>query len=194
MKTIYGIQCSVSDNRLQKTIEHVLRKIRNNWPKDFARIKRRIKIIKWLPKEDDSTLGEVISEDGDSCYYYYYDENKLCQILLSRKLIGLETRQQIAAIAHELGHAATTDTAFEKRQAPRDEWGSELTADWFAYRWGFGREIRLQNKTRDPYHHCAAPGQTFEIGIDKFIVTRNFVCRRIGDSEIGDSVRTRKHI
>lgn len=64
-----------------------------------------------------------------------------------------------AGIAHELGHACTRTADIERRRAPTDEWGSESAADWYAYRWGFGREIARDRRTRRPDDHGPGPGQ-----------------------------------
>ncbi len=82
-------------------------------------------------------------------------------------------------LAHELGHAATRSEDLERRGPISDEWSSELAADWYAYKWGFGRQIARERKTRDWLHHGPCPGSTFKESYDGKIyhyrVTRNFV-------------------
>jgi hypothetical protein len=89
----------------------------------------------------------------------------------------------ISTFAHELGHAATCQEDRNRRKAPFDEWDSELAADWYAYKWGFGREIARHRKIRDWGHHLTAPGSTFEVGHDGKIyhyrITRNFCVRLV---------------
>ena len=85
-----------------------------------------------------------------------------------------------STLAHEFGHACSRWEDLERRQAPSDEWASELTADWYAYKWGFGRLIARQRKTRDHLHHGPGPGETCELGqldrsMRRFRVTRSFV-------------------
>jgi hypothetical protein len=95
----------------------------------------------------------------------------------------------LGVVAHELGHAATRRfDDLPRRQAPSDEWASELTADWYAYRWGFGRQVAHFRKHRDWGHHCVGPGGKFSMDYPcrdgrlrrfYFRVTRNFCVRRV---------------
>jgi len=108
------------------------------------------------------------------------------KVRLSRALVKTPEFVVIAAIAHELGHACTTQEDFEKRKRIiDDEWASESCADYYAYRWGFGREIRRHNKTRYVRHHGGLPGDIITVGIDDIVlryrVTRNFYYQRIND-------------
>jgi hypothetical protein len=182
---VYGIDCALSGRRLVRNLRDVLGRIRERRPDDFARIRRRLSIVKLLPKkaEDSVTLAEV-----KGCHYHHYSEVEEvppCQLWLSRRLLDEDDVIQRAIVAHELGHVATTFEVFERRQSPDEEWGSELSADWFAWKWGFGRELRRLEKTRDWVHHAVGPGKTIENMFGKYLVTRNLVFRRIGDPDLG---------
>jgi hypothetical protein len=88
-----------------------------------------------------------------------------------------------ATIAHELGHACTSNDDCERRGVLDDEWASELAADWYAYKWGFGRLIARDRKNRNWLHHGPAPRSHFSIiGGDTtfhYRVSRRFVARLI---------------
>jgi hypothetical protein len=87
----------------------------------------------------------------------------------------------IATVAHELGHAATRWEDTTRRGGPSDEWKSELAADWYAYRWGFGRAIARGRKTRAWLHHLGGPGFRFSEDADgvryHYRITRHFCIR-----------------
>ena len=90
----------------------------------------------------------------------------------------------IPTIAHELGHACTREIDRIRRgMVFTDEWCSELAADWYAYKWGFGRQIATARKTRDLTHHGPGPGGEFTITIEgnevTYRVSRNFVVREL---------------
>jgi hypothetical protein len=82
-----------------------------------------------------------------------------------------------ATLVHEFGHACTREDDRRRRTAPCDEWASEACADWYAYKWGFGRLIRKHAKTRQLGHHGALPGQTIEIDGARYRMTRAFCYR-----------------
>lgn len=99
------------------------------------------------------------------------------KVALSRRLISSEWIHTVATIAHELGHAATTEYDFDRRyqEIGSPEWASEGCADYYAYRWGFGREIRRHNRERSFAHHGGLPGDVINPFDNAwFRVTRNF--------------------
>jgi hypothetical protein len=66
----------------------------------------------------------------------------------------------------------------DRRQAPDDEWASELAADYYAYKWGFGRAIAKDRPQRHIGHHACGPGQCIGILGDEehwYRVSRRFV-------------------
>ena len=93
----------------------------------------------------------------------------------------------VAVVAHELGHACTMFSDLWRRFAPGtpldDGWAREFAADWYAYKWGFGRALARHRKERDWMHHGPGPGQTFTQEFDgveyAFRVTRSFVVRPV---------------
>lgn len=102
-------------------------------------------------------------------------------VALSRRITTVDRDHLVATIAHELGHAATTESDFDNRfEISRiAEWTSESCADYYAYRWGFGRLIRKHSKIRDLAHHGGLPGDEITLGEGKYKVTRHFYYRPI---------------
>lgn len=111
---------------------------------------------------------------------------------LCQELADAPEFKLLATIAHELGHAATTQGDFEKRDNALGgdaQWASESCADYYAYRWGFGRQVRRSQQTRRLGHHGGLPGQVIEIGGPngttlRYRVTRHFYYRRVELAEI----------
>lgn len=115
------------------------------------------------------------------------------KVQLCRELADAPEFQLLATIAHELGHAAATQDDFERRDhvLGDSEWASESCADYYAYRWGFGRQVRKTNQTRDLGHHGGLPGDIIEIGnpldgtFRRYKVTRHFYYRLLEPAESG---------
>jgi len=114
------------------------------------------------------------------------------KVHLCRELTDAPEFRLLSTIAHELGHAATTQEDFEKRDSALggdSEWASESCADYYAYRWGFGRQVRRCQRTRRVGHHGGLPGDVIQIAGPtgkslKYRVTRNFYYRRVEPGEI----------
>ncbi len=174
--TVEGIRCKLRKAGARKAVGKVLRQIRQRFPQDYERLKSRVRGIRPLANRDtkDGTLGEwkelPETEDprtwdrGDGVLYLKEDKQD----------------HLIPTIAHELGHACTELIDLLRRgEVPFDEWASELTADWYAYKWGFGRQIAKARKTRNWSHHGPPPGSEFIITSDgrdhKIRVSRRFV-------------------
>ena len=176
---IYDIPCYLRNAISREGVRKTLQQILDRNPKDFRRLQRLVREIQPYDDADDGTLGIWVEDkpvSGDPATWDYgYGETpgvlKIVEDSSIEELPGL--------IAHELGHAATREEDLERRGALEDEWQSELAADWYAYKWGFGRQIARMRKTRDHMHHGPPPGSTFELPIagmvNHYRVTRNFV-------------------
>jgi hypothetical protein len=170
MRELLGIPCRLRDTKLIRATRQVLRQIKERFPKDFQRIRRVVREISPLLREDgdDGTLGEwkafqAVAEDP-STWGYDNDETPGVLTLLE----GAED-DLVGLVAHELGHACTTEQDRRRRgDCPFDEWTSELTADWYAYKWGFGRNVARRRHLRDWGHHGEAPGKNFSVERDGF--------------------------
>jgi hypothetical protein len=187
---IYGIPCSLGSQELRRTICSVLQQIRQRSPRDFARIRTLVREFAALPESEGGTLGQWNRDTR-------FDLDSPGVVELSA-----DTAHLVALIAHELGHVCTREEDFLARDnGVHGEWSSEMCADYYAYRWGFGREIARHRKSRDWSHHGPAPGATFTISGDQdgiwhcYRVTRRFYLRFLQTETVdGKLIETAKQI
>ena len=183
---VYGIATCLAPWE-QGWVRHVLREIRKRRPEDFGRLTVKVKVIKYLTQaeEADGTVGEwrrwPLNQDPKNPDTWTLTECDALGVVLLKQCLSRD--RFIATLAHELGHACTTQGVFDRRESPDSEWAHELAADWYAYRWGFGRYIARDRLTRRFAHHCAGPGKTLEESlpqsdgitvINTYRVTKNF--------------------
>lgn len=183
MSDICGIPCSLKTPTMKSSVRQVLSQVGERYPKDLERLRQMVTEIKPLSDEEarDGTTGRFGEELRES-FIEYGEEHKPDIVYLYEK-----NEEPIGVIAHEFGHACTTVEDCERRRCPDDEWASEMSADWYAYKWGFRRAIAKNRGTRNHLHHGPGPGEVFQIPPKKYFVTRNFVCRPF--VEIDESVR-----
>ncbi len=177
MQPIHGIKSSLRTLRARQAVALVLRQIRKRFPSDYVRLKETVREIQPLSEEEtaDGTLGEwkPLPCDPDDPGTWDQEPGVVC-------LAEHGDHDLIATVAEELGHACTRWIDLDRRgKMPSEEWRSELTADWYAYRWGFGRNIARSRKTRDFAHHGPRPGEQFEWNGVKYRITRRFVVHRL---------------
>jgi len=154
---IFGIPCTLSDPEMREGVRKVLVQIRNRNPKDFERLHKRILGFRTRKDIGDGTLAEWVGPLGpDQCWVYEHENPGYVEITE-----GLSVERHVDVIAHELGHVATREEDLERRGPASDERRSELAADWYAYKWGFGKDIGKHRKTRDGLHHGPAPGHEY---------------------------------
>lgn len=180
--SIHGIPCRLRTAEMRDAIERVFAKIEQEFPKDFSRLRNRIRKITPVTRAEaaEGIIGRwrEIPPDTDSQDATIWDQEFGTApgiISLSEK-IDMDTA--LGLIAHELGHACTREQDLERRGILEDEWQSELAADWYAYKWGFGRSIAKFRKERHHGHHGPPPGTVFEIENQgtplRYYLTRNF--------------------
>jgi hypothetical protein len=175
---IYGISCTLRGDGAVRVVKQVLRQIRDRYPNDFVRLSARVLRIEPLTRRD---RGESASEGvvgrwcGRTFEEVYRDTDfvSLPEDIRMKfdewhsgivKLAEDQARDKFMGIvAHEFGHACTRFVDIVRRCAPEDEWASEAAADWYAYKWGFGRYIAICRRTRAWLHHGPAPGSWIEI-------------------------------
>lgn len=188
---IYGIRHHLRTERMREAVRSVLGQIRKRSSRDFDRCRDLVRDIrphsavefqqegvvgKWEPyQEDEDDPQTWVSMSGEQRGVLWLFE-------------GQTDCSPLATVAHELGHACTRYRDLQRRRGGpgcylTDEWASELAADWYAYKWGFGRLIAKARKERDWMHHGVGPGQTYSEVIDgkeyHYRITRNFVARRV---------------
>ncbi len=181
-KSILGVPCSLRSATMRAAVEQVLQQIQQRQPKDFARLVPLVRDITLVPKRDIAAgvMGEWQRDNR------YVDPDYL--IAMGRGdevgrgvllLTDAPSDELSAIIAHEFGHVCTRDEDLQRRGDVDGEWASEFAADWYAYRWGYGRMIACNRKTRHLLHHGATPGQVFEVDDQRYRLSRNFVVHRI---------------
>lgn len=195
---IYGMKCTFSHEGLRKTIRQVLKHIKDRKPQDFERLRGRIRQFKYLSKEEErrGVVGCVITLGNTglpSLQYLHLDiddkdinDDKSCDVLLTRRLQNEQIWYQRATITHELGHVATRKEDIQRRGTEELEWALELTADWYAYRWGFGQDIRRVLPLRDEMHHLCGPGSLFAEANLVIKISRNHV---VNEASIEEAVK-----
>ena len=185
---VCGIPCCLQNPKSQRVVDRVLRQIKDRFPQDFARLKDRIEMIRPQPeaKSAGGTMGQWFGKTFESVYHGAKNSCLTQEILrqwdecahgiLEIREVGCVTEDVFAAnLAHELGHACTMLADIERRQSPSGVWGSEATADWYAFKWGFGKLIRITAKDRAPGHHGPLPGETIVEGAHTYSLSRNSV-------------------
>lgn len=171
---VHGIPCISCNSVFLGAIASTLNRIREKAPKDYDRVVSLVNAFEACEMDEECTSGEWVSAQNSS--WDYGIEDSPGRILLNK---NLQMDRITAVIAHELGHAATRLEDRLNRGAVSEEWQSELAADWYAYKWGFGREIAKNRKSRDWRHHSPGPGKTFSEQFDgqvyHYKISRSFV-------------------
>ena len=184
---IHNIPCYLRDPILIEGARATLQKILDRCPKDYRRLQKLVRVILPYDDADEGDIGiweadSPISGDPATWDYGFGDTPGVLKVVANIPLEDLP-----GLLAHELGHAVTRYEDLGRRGALDDEWRSELAADWYAYKWGFGRQIARARKTRHRLHHGPLPGSTFEESHDGKIyyyrITRNFVGHLIRTTE-----------
>lgn len=180
-----GIPCQLDGTSVCHAIDTTLKRIRNQRPSDFVLIRSLVRSFVPLKPGEDGTIAEVLDRSS-------YEFRAPCRVALSDE-------SSVDVIAHELGHVCTSEEEFWQRGAPSDELASELSADQYAYRWGFGRDIAKTRKTRNWLHHGVGPGKTFAEERDgmwyRYRVTRSFHMRLVqSEDDQGNVIETAKQI
>ena len=177
---ICNIPCYLRDPKLCELVKMTLEKIRDRHPKDILRLQKLVRTIQPYVDTDRKGLGiwlEDLPDPNDQTTWHFGcgDTPGVLKIVETMPINIFP-----GVLAHELGHAATRFEDLERRGSVcSQEWRSELVADWYAYKWGFGRDIAKSRKTRDWMHHGPPPGSSWEEEVDGKIyhyrITRNFV-------------------
>jgi hypothetical protein len=180
---IHGISCRLRNAGVRRAIRLVLDRIRDRRPGDFAALQRLVREIVPVPAaklaDDPGMLGQWCPDpDLPPWDPNLPDPDHLrptCVVMLLDK----EHEHLVATVAHEFGHACSTDEDRRRRGGPDEEWATELTADWYACRWGFGREIARQRPTLRWIHHLGGPGFKFKWLGTWYRVTRSLCIREV---------------
>ena len=192
---IKGIPCTLKSPIAVRLIKKFLAEIHKNHPKDFRKIKSKTTLIKRVPKKeiDLGTTGQVIKVNADvysEAFSARVVEDIQAEVICEKMIVCIDEtikdpESMFITIAHEFGHVCTTEKDLARRNAPSDEWASEATADWYVYKWGYGRRSRKINVKypRHLLHHGAMPGGTLTDNGITYRLTRNFVYRNSSDPQ-----------
>lgn len=171
-----------------EAFREVLEQVRDGWPDDWARIRQVVReVLPLAPGEGaDGTLGEWRADRPRSGVpsTWGYGVGETPGVLLVDP--ALEADALRAVIAHELGHACTVMEDLDGRGTDVfEEWRSEATADWYAYRWGFGPVIDRTRAGRDWTHHGPEPGTEMVVEVEdgdpvRVRLTPSFVFEVVG--------------
>jgi hypothetical protein len=176
-----GIPCViVGSTSTCRAIAIVLRQIKRRAPRDFQRVLSLVNAFEPLPAaESEEVSGRWGSSRSD---LYDFEAKGAIQIRPG-------VPDAIPLVAHELGHACTREADFERLDGFDSEWASEMCADRYAYKWGFGRVIARHRPNRDLGHHGPGPRSVFTVGpmevpdwpgrllVHRYRVTRTFRIR-----------------
>lgn len=179
---VHNILCVSCDESWCAVIANTLNRIKTKAPSDYERLIPLVLAIVSC-EQQDGTMGEWLPLHRVLQYNWSYgiaSDTPPGMLFLNR---DLPLKVIPGVVAHEFGHAVTRYEDLARRGPVCEEWRSELTADWYAYRWGFGREIATRRKSRDSLHHGPGPGGTFEEYINgevyHYRVSRSFVAHLI---------------
>lgn len=170
---IKGIICTLKSPVAVRLVEKFLNEIAKNYPKDFQKIRSKTTHIVRVPKKDmkNRILGQVVRNDG----VREWAEFAKVSVRIDESIKDKE--HLLVVVAHEFGHVCTTEFDMLRRCAPVEEFASEAAADWYAYKWGYGkisRKINVKHE-RDLLHNGCLPGGTCEENSIEYRLTRNFV-------------------
>ena len=198
---VLGINCMLKKGVTIRVLRKVLSIIKEDYPNDFDRLTSRITVIKSLSKKESlmGTLGEFKGVSNEGFYKKLYPDEVIFALphchpiytepdeVHSGELFiweGIADEDELAFIlAHELGHACTTKRDLARRKSPTDEWDSEATADWYTFKWGFKKLFRKYGRrNKDLLHHGPAPGEICELDGKIYLVSKNFVFKKLRDT------------
>ncbi len=180
---VHDIPCISCNLFVIDSIKTTLDRIRSKAPEDYDRLVVQVIAFVVCEMEEENTNGMWMRLRRCEDFRRTAGLAFLASpgLVLLRK--GFQTEELVALIAHELGHAATVYADYMRRGPVSEEWQWELAAAWYAYKWGFGREIARHRKNRDWGHHYAGPGKiVLEFSprdVYCYKVTRNFVARLV---------------
>jgi hypothetical protein len=153
----HEIPCGITIEPICRAIEVVLTRVAGRSPADLQRIRMRVQRFTSVLVSDDprdrEASGAFISKGSD---FYEFDAPGEVYIAPEKPYSNA-----LAVVAYELGHVCTRQDDFWDRDGFDGEWASEMCADFYAYRWGFGRNIGQHRRSRSFGRHGPGPGQEF---------------------------------
>lgn len=168
---IHGIRCTLRKPTFIKAIRHVLKRI--TCKRDRARILARVRLVcpsradeggsgrtlgEWVLYPEPASMTQPPAPPGGHAMFWKW--NGVGRVELNEDITD-ETWEAIAIVAHEFGHVAARQEDANRRGGSNLEWVSESLADYYAFKWGFAREIRKHAKSGRSFgHHGTLPGKS----------------------------------
>lgn len=165
---------------MRQAIRIVLRQVRERSPEDSRRLRQRI--LRIVPLTNNVEARGLWTPPRKVTGKWPYPGAWPHGVVRLHEAAP----DKIALAAHELGHACTTELDYERLGGGFDvEWETELLADKYGYKWGFGRQISKSRRlNRSLQHHGPAPGTVFTVengqSVSRYKVTRSFTIRFLG--------------
>lgn len=182
--------CKLQNPVARKIVSHVCRHLRKNFPNDARILTIIVQGIKPFNKQEP-TYGKT--GRWNTIYLKYLDEARawLEKVGGHGRWPGIIKLQDndgltIGTVAHELGHAFTSDDEIKSRCAPTYDWANEVAADMHAMRWGLltckdiqRRNINNTGSRRSKFHYDLPPGAECVIYGQPYRMTKDFIFERI---------------
>jgi hypothetical protein len=188
---IDGIRCTVKSPDVRRAVRVVLEQIRKRAPDDFARLRKRVRGFVPLPTAAGTGAQAIWRPAGRARAGRRLDPNATGTIKISETCTAA-----VAIVAHQLGHACTRREDFDPRCASAGgdaAVADELCADYYAYRWGFGRDVSKARRDGHMAHHAPPPQSEFALGpfpdghLRRYRVTSEFFIEFVRAEPPGDA-------
>lgn len=191
-------RCILKNPHARKTVAAVWRHLRAHFPDDARLLGRIITEIAPLSAHtDDGATG------GQWFLFPFEEYEEAEEHGRGHGRMELSDDDQLTpnTVAHEMGHAFTSDEELIERGGPSDEWASEAAADMHAVRWGMLTldDIRMRNERNEEnalvdgvFHHGPVPGGGWvEIYGERWRLRDDFVFERTDKPKGGQSENRR---
>ncbi len=157
--------CTLQNEKARETVAYAWKHLRKHFPADARFLSAIIRSIAPLSDAEaaDGTSGQWFPESFNSpeeqrAYYLRYGDAGDGYGTL--KLLD-STDITVGIVAHEMGHAFTSEDHLYERAAPDDAWAMEAAADMHAVRWG----LLTIPDIRDRYErNTSAPSEIDPLG------------------------------
>lgn len=165
------IDLSSLSERTRAIVLDVVDQIRRACPDDAERLLLAVRAVEPYAGDDEAVAG-AWTDDRSPYSQEDMDSTGVVRVREDRPDVRLRL-----ILAHEFGHAVTTDDDLFEQEAPSDEWSSECAANRYAHRWGFHEELKLFWDDADINHHGPPPGVECEEDGGRYIVSEEYICK-----------------
>ncbi len=165
----------------RRVVTYVMDRIKETNPDDHRVLEEFVLSVDVTDFSDDAAMGEWKPSREPTFEEIRADVRVADGIFFGKVLLAPDISEEklVAIVAHEFGHAATTDDDLIDVGGPSDAWRSELAADRKAIGWGFKTEILSHRETVDRLHH--AVGEWIEIDGVRWRITEDLRMEEMAD-------------